>query len=105
MALQNSYQRVCVISPKILLHNLAYRGSYAADICDDNNIHQATEAKMDVASLLKTLSDPERIVTLLFYLEDIPIKKICKITSMPEGTVKSHLSRARVHMAKILKTK
>ncbi len=79
--------------------------SYAAGICDDNNIHQATEAKMDVASLLKTLSDPERIVTLLFYLEDIPIKKICKITSMPEGTVKSHLSRARVHMAKILKTK
>ena len=67
--------------------------------------HTATEAKMDVAALLRTLSDQERIVTLLFYLEDVPIKKICQITSMPEGTVKSHLSRARAHMAKILKSK
>jgi RNA polymerase sigma-70 factor (ECF subfamily) len=61
------------------------------------------EAKMDVATLLSTLPDAERIVTLLFYLDDIPINKISKITGMPEGTVKSHLSRARNHMATKLK--
>lgn len=75
----------------------------AGHIPEHNNAHDATEARLDVTSLLATLSDAERIVTLLFYIEDVPIKKISKITSMPEGTVKSHLSRARSHMAKILK--
>ena len=75
------------------------------NIIENNNEHSATEAKIDVSVLLKSLSEPERIVTLLFYLEDVPIRKICQITSMPEGTVKSHLSRARSHMAKILKDK
>ncbi len=64
--------------------------------------HDATEASMDVASLLKLLPENERIVSLLFYLEDQPIKKISQITSMPEGTVKSHLNRARLHMAKVM---
>lgn len=71
---------------------------------DNDNRHSATEARLDVASLTGMLSDSERIVTLLFYLEDMPIKKICSVTAMPEGTVKSHLNRARQHMAKILKT-
>ena len=75
------------------------------NIIENNNEHSATEAKIDVSVLLKSLSEPERIVTLLFYLEDVPIKKICQITAMPEGTIKSHLSRARSHMAKILKDK
>ena len=64
--------------------------------------HDAAEASMDVATLLKLLPDNERIVSLLFYLEDQPIKKISQITSMPEGTVKSHLNRARLHMAKVM---
>jgi len=64
--------------------------------------HSATEASLDVATLLQLLPEKERIVSLLFYLEDQSIKNICKITSMPEGTVKSHLSRARSHMAKVL---
>lgn len=42
-------------------------------------------------------------MAVLFYLEDLPIKKICQLTEMPEGTVKSHLSRARDHMARFLK--
>lgn len=75
------------------------------NLCDADNPHRATEAKLDVEAMMGMLSDAERIVTLLFYLEDVPIKKICKMTSMPEGTVKSHLSRARTHMAKILKSK
>lgn len=64
------------------------------------NPHRSTEARMDVATLLATLPEQERIVSLLFYLEDLPLKKISQILSMPEGTVKSHLSRARNHLAK-----
>jgi RNA polymerase sigma-70 factor (ECF subfamily) len=57
---------------------------------------------MDVAVMVKHLPENERIVVLLFYLEEVPIKEIVKITGMPEGTIKSHLSRARSHLASIL---
>ena len=59
----------------------------------------ASDARMDVEHCLKALSEQERTVVLLFYMEDQPIKKISKITGMPEGTVKSHLSRAKKKMA------
>lgn len=64
--------------------------------------HSSTDAMMDIETCLKFLSETERTLILLFYLEDQPIKKIALITSMPEGTVKSHLSRARKKMAEIM---
>jgi len=64
--------------------------------------HQSADARLDVTTLLNQLPENERMVALLFYIEDMPIKQICKVTSMPEGTVKSHLNRARNHMAKII---
>lgn len=64
---------------------------------------QQSEYSMDVSAALDSLSADERMVVLLFYLEDMPIKKICKITGMPEGTVKSHLNRGRTHLAEFLK--
>lgn len=87
---------------KRALLQLADIDSGLNNITEAVSMHDALDAKMDVAALLKTLSDAERIVTLLFYLEDVPIKKICQITSMPEGTVKSHLSRSRAHLARII---
>lgn len=60
------------------------------------------EAKMDVATIVSRLPENERIVVLLFYLEEQPIKEIVKITGMPEGTVKSHLSRARSRLKALI---
>jgi len=64
---------------------------------------QQSEDSLDVATALGALPADERMVILLFYLEDIPIKKICKITGMPEGTVKSHLSRVHTQLARFFK--
>lgn len=61
----------------------------------------SVEAGMDVQKCLAVLNETERSVVLLFYMNDLPIKEIVKITSMPEGTVKSHLSRAKAKMAKV----
>lgn len=61
--------------------------------------HSATEANMDVQVALKALSAKERTVVLLFYLEEMPVKKVVEITGMPEGTVKVYLKRAREKMA------
>ncbi len=51
---------------------------------------------------LEKLSKTEQVVTLLFYMEDKSIKEIEKITSMPSGKVRSHLSRARKHLKELL---
>ena len=63
---------------------------------------ETADAAMDVKECMKMLNDIERTVITLFYLEDQPIKKICQITGMPDGTVKSHLARAKAKMAKLL---
>lgn len=47
---------------------------------------------------IEGLSDQEKAVTLLFYMEDKSIKDIESITGMPSGTIRSHLSRARGHL-------
>lgn len=64
--------------------------------------YQGTESSMDLESAMKSLSEKEKTVVLLFYLEDMPIKKIVDITGIPEGTIKVYLSRARNKMSKIL---
>ena len=61
----------------------------------------ATEARLYVERCLSVLSANERAAVLLFYLEDKPLKEISRILDMPEGTVKSHLSRAKVKMAQV----
>jgi len=44
-----------------------------------------------------------REVTLLFYYEDFSVKTISSILKIPEGTVKSRLSRARTKLNEYLK--
>ncbi len=48
------------------------------------------------------LSEAEKTVILLFYMEDKSIKDIEAITGMPSGTVRSHLSRGRQHLKAFL---
>lgn len=69
---------------------------------DTSSSMQAADAKIDVTAVLTHLPEKERLVTLLYYLEELSVKDIVKITGMPEGTIKSHLSRARGHLSKLL---
>lgn len=64
---------------------------------------ESSNSRLDINTALQSLSDIERSIVTLFYIQDIPIKKIKEITDLPEGTIKSHLSRARVKMAQVLK--
>ncbi len=70
-------------------------------VTDTVSPYSAYDARMDVEQCLKVLSEPERTAVLLFYLDDRPIKEIAEIMQMPQGTVKSHLSRAKAKMARI----
>ena len=75
-----------------------------ADVPPDEGYQclNASDARMDLDVCMKALNGTERTVVLLFYIEDQPIKKIADITSLPQGTIKSYLSRARVKMAEVL---
>ncbi len=64
----------------------------------------AVDFAMDFESALGELSESERVVALLFYLEDFAIGDISRITEMPIGTVKSHLHRARIKMTTFIKS-
>jgi RNA polymerase sigma-70 factor (ECF subfamily) len=62
--------------------------SYSSDEVDNLDLNMA------LASL-----EPElKMVVILFYFEDLSIKDISKITGIPQGTVKSRLSRARAKL-------
>lgn len=67
----------------------------------NQHIVETEEAKKYLLQLIETLPVNYRTVLTLFHLEEFSYKEIEEITGMPEGTIKSYLSRAR----KILKGK
>ncbi|MDD6280188.1 MAG: RNA polymerase sigma factor [Muribaculaceae bacterium] len=77
---------------------MAYEPVDACRMTPAADMPSALDARMDVARAVEQLPEKEKLVTLLFYLEELQIKDIVKITGMPSGTVKSHLSRARNHL-------
>jgi len=64
---------------------------------------QNTSLKLDLHQALATLTDQERLCISLQLIDGQPIDRICAITAMPEGTVKSHLSRGKKKLANYLK--
>lgn len=50
---------------------------------------------LDLHMVLRRLPEPQRDVLILHYLEDLAVADIAALLGMPEGTVKSHLSRGR----------
>jgi len=51
---------------------------------------------------INQLDEDHRIVIVLRDVEDLSIEEICKITDLPDGTVKSRLHRARLALRKRL---
>lgn len=69
---------------------------------DSSSSASTADARMDVEAVMRHLPEKERLVILLFYMEGLSVKDIVKVTGMPDGTIKSHLSRARGHLSKLL---
>lgn len=62
----------------------------------------SSEISMDVKYAMAQLTEIERTVVTLFYIDDLPIKQIATITGMNQNTLRSHLHRAKDKMAKTL---
>ena len=63
----------------------------------------SSEISMDVKVAMAQLSEIERSVVTLFYIDDMPVKQIATITGLNQSTLRSHLHRAKEKMAKTLK--
>lgn len=59
--------------------------------------------KSDIQQAMSQLKPAERTCITLFYMEDRQIREIADIMGLPEGTVKSHLSRGKDKMTTYLK--
>ncbi|MCI9063808.1 MAG: sigma-70 family RNA polymerase sigma factor [Clostridia bacterium] len=57
---------------------------------------------LEIKNLVKNLDKDLRQIVVLYYFEDFSVKEIAKIVRIPEGTVKSRLSRARKELEKVL---
>ena len=51
-----------------------------------------------LARVMETLPDTQRGIVTLFYFEEQPVAEIARALHMPEGTVKTHLARARASL-------
>lgn len=65
--------------------------------------HTDSNLKMDLYAALALLKPVERSCITMQLIDGFPIDKIAEITGMPQGTVKSHLSRGKDKLATYLK--
>jgi len=75
--------------------NVVCDDSEVADAVPDGDSSDAAFEYENLYAAIDALSPKEKAIILLFYMEDRPIKEISAILDIPEGTVKSHLSRGR----------
>lgn len=69
----------------------------------ERNVEQRMLAKEQVGQVwqaVEKLSERQRTVFLLRYVEELELKEIAQTTGMGEGTVKAHLSRALARVRK-----
>ena len=64
--------------------------------------HADLGAHVDLRAALHTLSPAQRAVVVLFYYEDCPIDEVASLMGSSDGSVKTHLYRARKHLAEAL---
>ncbi|MGN7479692.1 sigma-70 family RNA polymerase sigma factor [Solibacillus silvestris] len=58
---------------------------------------------MDLSAAFKYLSPKVKTIILLKYYHDLSMREIAIIMNLPEGTVKSHLNRAKKELKTVLK--
>lgn len=73
----------------------------AAEMLVESGISQ--EEKMDLHDAVSQLDEPYRTLIVLKYFEGLTISEISKMSSRPEGTIKSDLSKAKKKLRTILR--
>jgi RNA polymerase sigma-70 factor (ECF subfamily) len=67
-----------------------------------DDAYEMDDSALAVITALRRLSDRQRAVVVLFYLEDRPTKEIGDLLGMRDVTVSVHLHRARRRLRELL---
>jgi RNA polymerase sigma-70 factor (ECF subfamily) len=101
--------------PRTWLYAIARNACLAASRSDSyrrtmplEDIHEpvrsgAGSRDIELAQCIGRLPEMQRQVITLFYLEERRIDDVARMLALPEGTVKSHLHRARLALAAMMK--
>lgn len=68
-----------------------------------NNDYELINNNLDFNILIKNLGYLDRIIFILYYMEDLTTKQIGKILKKPESTIRNRISRAKIKLKKELK--
>lgn len=71
----------------------------------EESIYDKMINQTELERTLKMLDEDLRLVTVLYYYNDFSVKAISELMNIPEGTVKSKLSRAREKLYNLLNNK
>jgi RNA polymerase sigma factor (sigma-70 family) len=72
------------------------------DVADLQVHHDASAARMDLDAALATLPPDMRLCVVLAYNEGLSHPEIVSLTSLPLGTVKSHIARGAARLRELL---
>jgi RNA polymerase sigma-70 factor (ECF subfamily) len=64
---------------------------------------QPKMADFELSELMDRLPEVQRTAITLFYFQDKSVGEVALMLGIPEGTVKSHLHRARIALCEIMK--
>lgn len=78
-----------------VLRRESVRRSMPIDDAPEPQVGAAESTGIDWGGYLARLPDDQRMVITLFYFEERSLKEVAELLDLPEGTIKSHLHRAR----------
>lgn len=73
----------------------SYRTTTSLEQSPEPVVSNTTPLSVELEQYLSRLPEAQRTVITLFYLEERSVEDVAKMLDLPEGTVKSHLHRAR----------
>ena len=80
----------------------SYRRTAVLDPSSEPSVSSTTPLSIELDQYLSRLPEVQREVITLFYLEERSVEDVAQLLDLPEGTVKSHLHRARRALAEMM---
>jgi RNA polymerase sigma-70 factor (ECF subfamily) len=93
------------ITRNVCLTAISKRGARVSAPIEEaeRGIAEAPDRQRDILRVVAQLPDHYRRVVMLFYMEERSYEEVARMLDLPVGTVKTHLHRARVQLATMIR--
>jgi RNA polymerase sigma-70 factor, ECF subfamily len=79
-----------------------YRKTLALDEFKEKAVPPSAVGDLELAQCIERLPEIQKTVITLFYLQEKRVDEVARMLGIPEGTVKSHLHRARLALGEMM---